>query len=380
MKMAYDEDQQLMKKTAREFVTGQSPVSRMRALRDSGDAIGYSPELWKEMAQLGWVGVNLPENYGGSAMGFADLCLLLEETGRNLMPEPFVETIVVGAGLIAEAGTQAQKDAWLSAIASGDAQVALAYQEARSRYNVSDVQLKAERSDDGFVLNGEKVQVLQSTGANLLIVTARTRGDRKNTDGVTLFLVDPKAAGVRMKAQNRVDSVNANIITFDALKLGSDAVLGTVHEGVKVLEPALDKARIAMAAQMLGGAEQAFALAVDYLKERKQFGVAIGSFQALQHRATKLFIELELTRSAVMAAAACVNDAPEKVAMMASLAKAQASECFLHVANESIQFHGGIGVTDEYDLGFYLKRARAASQTFGDADFHRERWSELRGY
>ena len=380
MKMAYDEDQQLMQKTAREFVTGQSPVSRMRALRDSADAIGYSPELWKEMAQLGWVGVNLPENYGGSAMGFADLCLLLEETGRNLMPEPFVETMVVGAGLIAQAGSEAQKDAWLSNIASGDAQVALAYQEARSRYNAYDVQLKAERSDDGFVLNGEKVQVLQSSGANLLIVTARTRGDRKNADGVTLFLVDPKAAGLTMKAQNRVDSVNANIITFDGVKLGSDAVLGTVHEGMKVLEPVLDKARIAMAAQMLGGAEQAFSLAVDYLKERKQFGVAIGSFQALQHRATKLFIELELTRSAVMAAASCVDEEPEKVSMMASLAKAQASECFLHVANESIQFHGGIGVTDEYDLGFYLKRARAASQTFGDADFHRERWADLRGY
>ena len=380
MKMAYDEDQQLMQKTAREFVTGQSPVSRMRALRDSGDAIGYSPELWKEMAQLGWVGVNLPENYGGSAMGFADLCLLLEETGRNLMPEPFVETMVVGAGLIAQAGSEAQKDAWLSNIASGDAQVALAYQEARSRYNAYDVQLKAERNDDGFVLNGEKVQVLQSSGANLLIVTARTRGDRKNADGVTLFLVDPKAAGLTMKAQNRVDSVNANIITFDGVKLGSDAVLGTVHEGMKVLEPVLDKARIAMAAQMLGGAEQAFSLAVDYLKERKQFGVAIGSFQALQHRATKLFIELELTRSAVMAAASCVDEEPEKVSMMASLAKAQASECFLHVANESIQFHGGIGVTDEYDLGFYLKRARAASQTFGDADFHRERWADLRGY
>ena len=218
-----------MQKTAREFVAGQSPVSRMRALRDSGDAIGYSPELWKEMAQLGWVGVNLPENYGGSAMGFADLCLLLEETGRNLMPEPFVETMVVGAGLIAQAGSEAQKDAWLSNIAGGDAQVALAYQEARSRYNAYDVQLKAERNDDGFVLNGEKVQVLQSSGANLLIVTARTRGDRKNEDGVTLFLVDPKAAGLTMKAQNRVDSVNANIITFDGVKLGSDAVLGTVH-------------------------------------------------------------------------------------------------------------------------------------------------------
>ena len=174
MKMTYDEDQQLMQKTAREFVTGRSPVSRMRALRDSADALGYSMELWKEMAQLGWVGVTLPEEYGGSAMGFSDLCLLLQETGRNLMPEPFVETMVLGAGLIAHAGSEVQKDAWLSNIASGDAQVALAYQEARSRYNVSDVQLKADRTDDGFVLNGEKVQVLQSTGANLLIVTART--------------------------------------------------------------------------------------------------------------------------------------------------------------------------------------------------------------
>ena len=245
---------------------------------------------------------------------------------------------------------------------------------------MSDVQLKADRTDDGFVLNGEKVQVLQSTGANLLIVTARTRGDRTSQDGVTLFLVDPKAAGVTMRTQNRVDSLNANIIGFEGVKLGNDAVMGTVHDGMKVLEPAVDKARIAMAAQMLGAAEQAFALALAYLKERKQFGVAIGSFQALQPEATKLFIDLELTRSAVMAAASTVDEEPENTPMMASLAKAQASECFLHVANESVQFHGGIGVTDEYDLGFYLKRARAASQTFGDADYHRERWSKLRGY
>lgn len=380
MKMAYDEDQQLMQKTAREFVTGQSPISRVRALRDSGDALGFSKELWKEMAELGWLGVNLPESYGGSDMCFADLCVLLEETGRNLMPEPFVETVVTGAELILKAGTEAQKQTWLSSIATGDCVVTLAYQEARSRYNVCDVQVKAAATGDGFVLSGEKIQVLQSSGADLLVVTARTQGARKDEHGISIFLVNAKADGVSLRAQKRVDSLNANIVSFDNVQVGSDALLGTLHEGMKSLSPALDKARIAMATQMLGAAEQAFAMAVDYLKTRKQFGVAIGSFQALQHRATKLFVELELTRSAVMAAAACVDEDLEKVPMMASLAKAKASECFLHVANEAIQFHGGIGVTDEFDLGFYLKRARAASQTLGDADFHRERWAELRGY
>jgi alkylation response protein AidB-like acyl-CoA dehydrogenase len=380
MKMAYDEDQLFLQKTAREFVKAKSPVSRMRALRDTKDAVGFSKELWKEMAELGWLGVNLPESFGGSNMGFADLCILLEETGRNLMPEPFIETVVTGAELILQAGTPAQKQTWLSAIAAGDAVVALAYQEARSRYNVCDVQVQAEASGDGFVLSGEKIQVLQSSAASVLVVTARTRGKRKDEDGITLFLVDPKSEGVQLKGQSRVDSLNANIVSLSNVQVGAGAVLGTVHEATAVLSPALDKARIAMAAQMLGSAEQAFSLAVDYLKERKQFGVPIGSFQALQHRATKLFVELELTRSAVLAAASCVDEDPEKAAMMASLAKAKASECFLHVANEAIQFHGGIGVTDEYDLGFYLKRARAASQTLGDADFHRERWAKLNGY
>ena len=380
MKMAYDEDQLFLQKTAREFVKAKSPVSRMRALRDTQDPIGFSKELWKEMAELGWLGVNLPESFGGSNMGFADLCILLEESGRNLMPEPFVETVVTGAELILQAGTQAQKETWLSSIATGDAVIGLAYQEARSRYNVCDVQLRAESSGEGFVLSGEKVQVLQSTGASVLVATARTRGERKDEDGITLFLVDPTLEGVELRSQKRVDGLNANIVSLNNVELGADSVLGTVNEAMTVLAPALDKARIAMAAQMLGSAEQAFSLALDYLKERKQFGVAIGSFQALQHRATKLYVELELTRSAVMAAASCVDEAPEKVAMMASLAKAKASECFLHVANEAIQFHGGVGVTDEYDLGFYLKRARAASQTLGDADFHRDRWAELRSY
>lgn len=380
MNLAYDEDQLLLQKTARDFVGQHSPLSRLRALRDDADAKGYSPDLWREMARLGWTGVTLSEEFGGCEMRFSDLCVILEELGRTLMPEPVISTLVLCGTMVQKAGTPSQKDKWLPAISRGEVTFALAMQERRSRYNPVDIQLTATPSGDGFTLLGEKIQVLDARGADQFVVTARSMGTRKSATGVTLFIVDPKSPGVSITPQKRADGRNAALVRFEDVVVQKSAVLGECHDGLSLLGPALDRARIALSAQMLGGSEAAFAMTLAYLKERKQFGVAIGSFQALQHRCADLFVELQLTRSAVMAAAATVDEEPENVPRMASLAKAKAGDCFIHVVNESIQMHGGIGVTDELDLGFYLKRARAAAQTFGDSSFHRERWASLRGY
>ena len=297
MQWTLSEEQELMRKTAQDLVTAKSPVARVRELRDQASETGFSMDLWKEMAQLGLVGASFPEELGGSGLGFMDLCIILEQAGRELMPEPFVSTVLLGAQILLEDGNDAHLKAWMGDIIAGEKLLTLAHQERRSRYNPCDVQLEAAESQGGFVLRGEKIQVLDGHVADGVIVSARTRGERRDRDGVSLFLVDPKAAGVEIVRQVRVDGRNAAIIRFDGVTVGSDALVGELHQGLDVLNPVLDRACIGLAAEMLGGASKAFDITLAYLKERKQFGVPIGSFQALQHRATKLFCELELCRS-----------------------------------------------------------------------------------
>jgi alkylation response protein AidB-like acyl-CoA dehydrogenase len=251
----------------------------------------------------------------------------------------------------------------------------LAFEEAKGRgFDFARPKTRAARVGGGYALTGAKAQVLDGHVADAIIVTAMT------DEGLGLFLVDPKAAGVRITRQHRVDSRNVAQVALEDVRVGADDVVGRPGEAEPLLSSVLDRAAIGLSAEMLGGAEQAFADTVGYLKERVQFGVPIGSFQALQHRAARLFIELELCRSAVLAAARAVDDAPALVPQLASLAKARAADTFLHVAKEAIQMHGGIGMTDEHDIGFYLKRAQAAAVAFGDAAYHRGRWAALNGY
>ncbi len=380
MQLVLSEDQELLARTAEDFVAEHSPVSRVRALRDDDDPTGFSRALWKEMAELGWVGIPFPEKLGGAEMGLAELAVVMEALGRTLAPEPFLSTVLLGGGALLLAGSDAQKVHWLEKVVSGEALLTLAFQERRSRHDLHRVATRAERDGAGWRLTGEKLHVLDGHVADALVVSARTSGAENDGDGVTLFLLERGAAGVSLERQHRVDSRNAAVLRLDEVALGADAVVGEVGAGAAVLEEVVDRATVGLCAEMLGSMAEAFSRTLHYLKAREQFGVPVGSFQALKHRAAQMFIEIELSRSAVMAAARAVDDGLPEARQLVSVAKARCSETFVLVGNEAVQMHGGIGMTDEHDIGFYLKRARVASQTFGDARYHRDRWARLGGY
>ena len=380
MQLVLTEDQELLAKTAADFVGEHSPVSRMRELRDGGDPDGFSRALWKQMAELGWVGIPFPESCGGAEMGLAELAVVLEDLGRKLAPEPFLATVLLGGGAILRAGSDAQKEAWLPAVAEGAKLLALAHQEKASRFALHKVATRAERAGEGWRITGEKIAVLDGGAADALVVAARTAGADDDRDGLSLFLVPADASGLRVERQSRVDARAAALVHLEGAEVGPDALLGAEGAGLAVLETVVDAATVGLCAEMLGSMTEAFERTVEYLKQRQQFGVPIGSFQGLKHRAAEMFIEIELCRSAVMAAARAVDEGGDEARKLVSLAKARCSETAILVANEAIQMHGGIGMTDEHEIGFYLKRARVAELTFGDAAYHRDRWARLASY
>jgi alkylation response protein AidB-like acyl-CoA dehydrogenase len=374
------EDQELLAKTALDFVRTHSPVSRVRALRDSQDPVGFSRELWKQMAELGWAGILIPEAYGGAGMGLSDLIVVLEALGRHLAPEPFLSTVLLGGQLLTLAGTEEQKQAWLPGIAAGEKILTVAYHEAQSRYDLQRVATRAEPEAAGWRLFGEKIHVLDGQTADAFIVSARTAGEHTDPAGLTLFLVPRGAPGLTVTRQHRVDSRPVALVSLAGVRVEPDRVIGPLGEGLPVLSQVVDRATVGLCAEMLGGMSQIFENTLTYLKTRQQFGVLIGTFQALKHRAARLFMEIELARSAVMAAARAADEGDPQWVSLVSLAKARCSDTYILAANEGIQMHGGIGMTDEHDAGFYLKRARVAEMTFGDAAWHRERWARLHGY
>ncbi len=370
MELVLTEDQEFIQKTAADFVLEKSPVARFRELRDAADATGFSRDLWKEMADLGWAGIPYAEDIGGAGMGFAELVVVLEELGRTLAPEPFLSTVLLAGQALVQSPNEALAKEWLPQICSGDAVLTLAYQEARSRYDLDAIETTATADGSGFKLSGEKIQVLDGHVADALIVSAR------NGDGITLFLVPSSADGLTVTRQTRLDSRNAALVTLDGVSVGPDAIVG---DGA-LLSATVDRATVGLCAEMLGGMQQAFDLSVEYLKTRSQFDVPIGTFQALKHRAADVFIEIELCKSAVMAAARAIDEGQDDLARLVSVMKAKCSDTYVLAANEGVQFFGGVGMTDEYDIGLYMKRARAAELTFGDAAHHRDRWASLAGY
>ncbi|MEB2283247.1 MAG: hypothetical protein B6D46_05750 [Polyangiaceae bacterium UTPRO1] len=382
MDLVLTEEQEMLARSAREFVGGRSSLRRVRELRDSGDADGFSRQLWREMAALGWLGITIPEAYGGAGLGWMEQMVVLEAMGRGLMPEPFTSTVLLAANALLLGGSDAQKQAHLAPIAAGERIAAVAYQEAGSRYDAHKVATAATRSGGGWTISGEKIQVLDGHVADVIVASARTAGGRDDAAGITLFIVAADTPGVTIERQSRIDARNAALVRFDGVAVGADAVLGAVDAGGALLERVLDRARIGLAAEMLGSMQAAFEMTNEYLKTRVQFGVPIGSFQALKHRAAKMYIELELARSAVMGAHRALDEGRDDatVAKLASLVKARCSDAFVLVGNECVQMHGGIGVTDEHDIGFFFKRARVAEMTFGDAAFHRDRTARLEGY
>ncbi len=373
------EEQTMLRDAARAWVQEKAPVGALRKARDSGSLLGYAPEAFADMAAMGWAGVVIPEAHGGSEFGYLSLGLVLEELGRTLAASPLAVSSMAAAYALVRAGTDAQKKTWLSAIAAGEAVAALAVDEG-PRHDPMRTALTAEATAGGWRLSGAKAFVAEGMAATVYIVAARTAGSPGDEAGITVFLVPADAKGLARSPRHLADSRDYAALTFDGVEVGADAVLGAVGEGYALLERTLDVARIAVSAEMLGMAAQAFDTTLDYLKTRVQFGQTIGSFQALQHRAAKMFSELELARSCVEAALSAIDQDADDLAQQAALAKAVAGDTLNLISREMVQMHGGIGMTDAHDAGLYLKRARAVETLFGSTAWHRDRWGRMQGY
>jgi alkylation response protein AidB-like acyl-CoA dehydrogenase len=381
MPMILNEEQNMLKDSAKDFCSTNAPISQLRKLRDEDNPDGFDRQTWKQMVELGWAGIPWSEDFGGLAFGYKGLGVVTEETGRTLMASPLYATVWVGGTAINVGGTDEQKTELLPAVAGGSLLLALALEEG-PRHNPYGVATRAAAKGDGYVINGRKTFVLDGQIADKLIVVARTSGNPGDRAGLTLFLVDRSAKGVTVTRTKMADSRNAANIEFKDVAASSADVLGEVDRGADVLDPTLDIARIGLCAEMLGSLQEAYERTVQYLKERVQFGVPIGSFQGLKHRAADMFCEVELSKSVVLEALSALDEqrSAEDVAKLASLAKAKVGETFTRVTREAIQMHGGIGMTDEFDIGFFMKRSAVAEQTFGDMIFHRNRYGELEGY
>lgn len=370
------EDQSIFRDAAKAWVADKAPVAALRRLRDSGAwAHGYDPALWADMAAMGWAGVIIPETFGGSEFGYRSLGLVLEETGRTLVASPLHATALAASAAIILGGSAAQHAAYLPKIAAGDITAALAVDEI-AHHAPEKIALRAEKSGDTYILTGKKRFVPDAGGADILVVAARTSA------GIALFVVDRATPGLTIQPLHAIDNRGTADVDFTGVTVPATAMLGAEGDAVPVLDAVLDRARAGLAAEMLGTATAAFEITLDYLKTRTQFGQVIGSFQALQHRAAKMFSALELTRSAVEAALDAIDagDPPASIASLCSLAKTHANETLHLVTIEMVQMHGGIGMTDVFDAGLYMKRARVAEALYGSSSYHRDRYARLGGY
>lgn len=379
MSLLLNDEQRLLSDTAAEFLAARSPVAALRRLRDTDDPLGHDPRLWREVVDLGWTAAVMPEAHGGLDFGYKGLGAVFEQSGRHLSALPLLASVVLGGGLLLEAGSEEQRARWLPRIIDGSTLFALALEEG-GRHDPAAVRLRARRDADDWVLDGEKCFVIDGHVAQQLLVVARSTGRPGETAGLSLFLVDAALPGVQVQRTRMVDSRNAALVRLEGVRLGPQALVGRVDEGFGPLDAVLDRARCCLAAEALGLLREAFGRTLGYLKERVQFDRPIGSFQALQHRAARLYVELELLQSCVMAALEAIDEQAPDRAQLASLAKARAGELCAKLLNEAVQMHGGIGVTDEFDLGLFLKRGRVLQQSLGDAVFHRERYARLKGF
>ncbi|KCZ53140.1 acyl-CoA dehydrogenase family protein [Hyphomonas pacifica] len=372
------EDQEMLRETAMTFAREELPITHLRTLRNKG-ANGVDPETRQKLAELGFFGVIIPDEPGGEHFGLVGLGQILEAQGRTLAATPVMQTALIAASALQLGGSPAQQAEWLPKIAGGETTFALAMDES-AHFNPLGVATEAERNGQGYTLNGMKRYVPDAHHADMLIVVARTFGEAGDRHGLSLFLVPADAKGVSIQALNTVDSHGAAHVTLEDVMVPEGALIGAADQGADVLEPVLDRAAIGQAAEMLGSAQAAFEMTLEYLQSRKQFGQLIGSFQGLQHRAAKMFTELEMTRSCVAAALSAVDEGKDNVAELASIAKARASDLVHLVSNECVQMHGGIGMTDEADPGLYMKRARVQEAMYGSASWHRDRYARLNGY
>ena len=373
MALVLNEEQLMLKEAARDFLSSRAPVSQLREIRDSGNPEGFSRDVWAGMVEMGWSAILVPEAYGGLEYGYTGIGIVLEECGRTLTPSPLFATALTGVAALTMAGSPEQCARVLPAVASGDITLALAVDEG-PRHEPAQVKTEAEETDHGFVLSGNKTAVVDGHVADTLIVSAWTG------KGESLFLVSAKTRGVSVERVRMLDTHAGANIVFDRVELSEDSLLGTANQAEPVLDNILDVARIGASAEMLGIAREAFERTVGYLGERKQFGRHIGSFQALQHRAAHLFGEIEMCKSLVLKALQSLDADERNCSEIASLAKAKLSEATSLATSEAIQMHGGIGMTDDFDIGFFLKRYRILETLYGDRYFHLDRFAHLRGY
>ena len=379
MALVLTDEQSMLRDTTRGFLSKNAPIAHMRQLRDSHDRDGFSRALWKEFADNGWTGILIPEAHGGLGLGHVEAGIVMEELGHTLTPSPFFSTAVVAASAISRGGSDAQKSKYLPKIASGELIATLAIDET-PKHRPEKVALGAAPAANGFTLTGAKSFVVDGHVADLIIVAARTSGAPAEPRGITLFAIDAKSHGIHVERTLSVDNHNAARIVFDKTPVSREAILGEVDNGWSVLDGTLNIGRAALAAELLGAGDEAFGRTVTYLKERKQFGKLIGEFQGLQHRAALLYCELEVARSAVLKALQTLDESFANAGAIVSVAKAKAGQAATLAAQEGIQMHGGIGMTDEFDIGFFLKRVRVLQELFGDANFHADRIARLGRY
>ena len=376
MNFDLSEDQKQLALTAAAFARKESPVTRLRAMRN--DPVGYSRPVWKQMGELGWLGILLPESLGGFGGAFADAALILEKLGTTLVPEPYIASVVLAGSFILATGSEAQKARWLEPVAAGDATLALAYAERDGRFDPLRIVTRAQKTGRAYRLRGEKVFVLNGHAADAIVVTARTSGAIADAAGVSAFVVDAGAPGLTTRPIKTMDGHHAAMLTFDDVEVDSDRRLGDEGGAVAALERTLDLGAAAACAEGVGIMQTVLAMTRDYLCTREQFGVKIGTFQALQHRCVDMFIETELARSASMMASIKADDPDETERKAAiSAAKVQLAVSGRFVTQQAIQLHGGIGVTDEHDVGLYFKRMHVLSTLFGDEEHHLARFASL---
>ena len=374
MTMLLSQEQELLRDSAVAYLSEQANVAQQRKLRDDKSALGFDAKVWQQMVEMGWPVAVLPEEHDGLQAGYLGMGAVFEAIGRQLSAQPLLTQAVIAPELLIRAGSSAQKTQWLPALASGEKRIALALDEASGRHLSSAMKTRVAKSDAGMQLQGEKQFVLDGVGADAFIVAAGPLAE------LTLWLVPADAPGVTVHAVTMMDSRNHARVTFDNVALNADMALAA-EPARKALDEVLDRARACLAAEALGLLREMFDRTVAYLKERVQFDVKIGSFQALQHRAARLYVELELLESCVLAALEAIDSGRERdVPLLCSLAKAKASDLCEKLGNEAVQLHGGIGVTDELDLGLFFKRARVLQRTLGDGNFHRDRYATLKGF
>lgn len=376
--MILTDEQQMLREAAQGWVRERAPVSALRALRTVHAASGHDPALYREMAEMGWAGIAVPEADGGFGFGLAGAGVVAEELGRNLVGSPLLASSVVAASALVLAGDAAQKAQWLPGIVAGDVVAALAIDEGH-RHDPARTALTARAEGGEWVLSGTKHAVFEGPAAGLFVLVARVAGQPGDETGLALFLCPADSAGLTATAMQQIDSRGAARLDLAEVRLPADALLGEAGDAWPVLAQVLDRGRAVLAAEMLGSAQAAFETTIEYLKTRIQFDQPIGSFQALQHRAAHLIGQIELTRSAVRAALIAMDAGDGEAPRLVSLAKALAGKTLRKVAQEMVQMHGGIGMTDEHDAGLYLKRAQVADMTWGNEAFHRQRYARLSG-